>query len=63
MSDEAILYRDDEGEFRWVRKSANGDVVGASTEGYVRKIDAKDNYLRGNTGPDAPELMEENERA
>jgi hypothetical protein len=59
MSDSARLYRDDDGEFRWVRTSSNGDVVGASTEGYSRKIDARENYERGNQGPDAPELVEE----
>lgn len=37
MNDNARLYRDDDGEFRWVRTSANGDVVGAATEGYSRK--------------------------
>jgi uncharacterized protein YegP (UPF0339 family) len=58
MSDTALLYRDDDGEFRWVRTSANGDVVGASTEGYSRKIDARENYLRTN-GVEAPELVEE----
>lgn len=56
--DRADLYVDAEGDYRWVRTSPNGDIVGASTEGYERRIDAVENYGRGNAGPDAPKLEE-----
>jgi uncharacterized protein YegP (UPF0339 family) len=62
VSETAVLYRDDEGQFRWVRKSGNNEIVNASTESYVRKIDAKANYEHV-SGVDAPPLMEEDERA
>jgi uncharacterized protein YegP (UPF0339 family) len=55
MPDRAYLYRDDNKEFRWVRKSANGDRVGAATEGYRSKQHARENYER-TSGPDAPTL-------
>jgi len=34
------LYRDRAGEWRWTLIAANGQKIGASGEGYVRKIDA-----------------------
>lgn len=61
--DKATLYVDDAGEYRWVRVSANGDIVGASTEGYAGEDHARENYARGNTGPDAPELVEEEDES
>lgn len=33
------IYKDNAGEWRWRRKAANGEIVGASTEGYVNKSD------------------------
>jgi uncharacterized protein YegP (UPF0339 family) len=59
--DKAELYVDDAGEWRWVRMAANREIVGASTEGYKNEIEARENYERGNTGPDTPKLEKENE--
>lgn len=56
-TDKSTLYRDSAGEWRWRRVAANGDIVGASTEGYEHENDARANYLR-NEGLDAPELIE-----
>lgn len=33
-------------EWRWKRIAPNGKIVGASTESYRRKIDAKNNFAR-----------------
>jgi uncharacterized protein YegP (UPF0339 family) len=56
VSDTSLLYKDETGTWRWKRTSANGEVVGASTEGYVRRYDCVENYRRIN-GPDAPPLL------
>lgn len=37
--DTVYVYRDSDGDWRWTRQSQNGRTVGASTEGYRRKID------------------------
>jgi len=31
------IYKDKAGEWRWRRTAANGNIVGASTEGYKNK--------------------------
>jgi uncharacterized protein YegP (UPF0339 family) len=57
--DHATLYRDAKGEWRWKRvDSGNHKEVGASTEGYENKSEAKANYrrLNGATGPELIEL-------
>ena len=33
--DKVEIYKDDKGEFRWRRKSPNGEPVSSSGEGYV----------------------------
>lgn len=43
--DKVIMYRSGN-EWRWKRVSTNGRIVGASTEGYKRKIDAMENAYR-----------------
>jgi uncharacterized protein YegP (UPF0339 family) len=59
MSDDvARLYRDRKGEWRWERKAPNGEIVAASSEGYVDEVDAAQNYMRVN-GPGAPVLVYE----
>jgi len=42
-------YKDSAGEWRWRVTASNGEIIGASSEGYVRKIDAVKNVaaLRG----------------
>lgn len=45
------LYQDEHEEWRWTRRAANGEVIGASTEGYTRRTDATDNIVRTQIGP------------
>ncbi len=40
------IYQDKRGEHRWRRKASNGNIVGASCEGYVKRADAKANAQR-----------------
>lgn len=40
------IYTDNAGQWRWRRKSTNGNIVGASTEGYKNKQDCIDNAER-----------------
>ncbi|MEM7614892.1 MAG: DUF1508 domain-containing protein [Pseudomonadota bacterium] len=50
-SDKWEFYEDKRGEHRWRRKASNGQVVGASSEGYKKKSDAEANAARqGYTG-------------
>lgn len=44
--DNWTFYKDGNLEWRWVRKAANGEVVGASTEGYKRKRGCLRNAIR-----------------
>ncbi|PHR60140.1 MAG: hypothetical protein COA43_07515 [Robiginitomaculum sp.] len=39
-------YTDKKGEFRWRRTATNGEVTGASSEGYVKKADCNANAQR-----------------
>ena len=32
-------YEDKKGEWRWRKKASNGEIIGASSEGYVNKKD------------------------
>ncbi len=45
-NDKWEIYADKRGEFRWRRKATNGNIVGASCEGYTKKADAKKNAQR-----------------
>lgn len=42
-TDKWELYQDKRGEWRWRRTAANGNIVGAATEGYVNKSDCEKN--------------------
>ena len=44
--DKFEINRDAKGEYRWTRKAPNGKIVGASTEGYKKKSDCRDNAIR-----------------
>lgn len=48
------FYKDAAGEWRWTRTSPNGNVVGASTQGYKRIGNCKKNAVR-NGAPADPE--------
>lgn len=45
-NDKWEIYEDKRGEFRWRRKATNGNITGASCEGYTKKADAKKNAQR-----------------
>lgn len=45
-NDKWEIYTDKRGEFRWRRKASNGNIVGSSCEGYVKKADCKKNAQR-----------------
>ena len=40
------IYEDGAGEWRWRRTAPNGQIVGASTEGYTNKSDCIANAQR-----------------
>ena len=40
------IYKDKRGEFRWRRTASNGEIVGASSEGYKARKDAEANATR-----------------
>jgi len=44
--DKFEVYEDKRGEYRWRRKASNGQIVGAASEGYKNKSDAKANAER-----------------
>ncbi len=41
--DHTEYYEDKRGKWRWRTWSTNGRIIGASSQGYVTKRDAKDN--------------------
>jgi uncharacterized protein YegP (UPF0339 family) len=45
-SDKWDVYQDKRGEWRWRRAATNGEITGASSEGYVNKSDCKSNAQR-----------------
>lgn len=45
-TDKWEIYQDKKGEYRWRCKSQNGNIVGAATEGYVKKVDCVANAQR-----------------
>jgi len=45
-TDKWEVYKDKKGEYRWRCHSRNGNIVGAATEGYVKKADCVSNAQR-----------------
>ncbi|MFT6556288.1 MULTISPECIES: YegP family protein [Sneathiella] len=45
-NDKWEIYKDKGDEWRWRRTAPNGRIVGASTEGYIKKQDCVDNAIR-----------------
>ena len=39
------FYKDESGEYRWQTKAYNGEIVGASSEGFSGKHGALDNFF------------------
>jgi len=46
QNDKWEFYKDARGDWRWRRVAPNGEIVGASTEGYENKQDCIDNAIR-----------------
>jgi outer membrane protein OmpA-like peptidoglycan-associated protein len=46
MNDTWEFYKDHENKWRWRRTAPNGNIVGATTEGYVNKVDCEGNARR-----------------
>ena len=46
QNDKWEIYIDNAGEWRWRRTATNGNIVGASTEGYVNRSDCESNARR-----------------
>jgi outer membrane protein OmpA-like peptidoglycan-associated protein len=46
MNDKWEFYKDHENKWRWRRTAPNGNIVGATTEGYVNKVDCESNARR-----------------
>ena len=44
------FYKDKKGEIRWRRTASNGEIVGASSEGYKSKKHAEENANRDTSG-------------
>jgi outer membrane protein OmpA-like peptidoglycan-associated protein len=54
MSDKWEFYKDAEDKWRWRRTAPNGNIVGASTEGYANKTDCEGNARRNGLTEDLP---------
>lgn len=46
MTDKWEFFKDNEDKWRWRRTAPNGNIVGASSEGYSNKIDCEGNARR-----------------
>jgi len=45
-SDKWEIYQDRRGKYRWRRKATNGEIMGASTHGFVKRVDCCANAVR-----------------
>ena len=45
-TDKWEIYQDRKGEYRWRCKAQNGNIVGAATEGYKKRVDCVANAQR-----------------
>lgn len=59
MNDKWEFYKDVQDQWRWRRMAANGNIVGAATEGYVNKADCEGNARRN--GWETAEMIEQEE--
>jgi len=57
--DKFEVYKDKRGEFRWRRTASNGEIVGASSEGYTKKADCEANMKRGHVATDKWEFYKD----
>lgn len=51
-NDKWDIYQDKADEWRWRRTAPNGNIVGASTEGYKNRSDCEDNARRNGWSDD-----------
>ena len=58
-NDRFEVYQDRKGEWRWRRTAPNGNVVGASSEGYKAKADCEKNMRRGQVASDKWEFYKD----
>jgi uncharacterized protein YegP (UPF0339 family) len=54
MKDRWEIYKDAEDHWRWRRTAPNGNIVGASTEGYTNKTDCRGNARRNGWREESP---------
>ena len=52
LNDKWEFYKDHENKWRWRRTAPNGNIVGATTEGYVNKADCEGNARRNGWNDD-----------
>jgi outer membrane protein OmpA-like peptidoglycan-associated protein/uncharacterized protein YegP (UPF0339 family) len=52
MNDKWEFYKDAEDKWRWRRTAPNGNIVGASTEGYSNRVDCEGNARRNGLNDD-----------
>jgi uncharacterized protein YegP (UPF0339 family) len=48
--DDWDIYKDSADKWRWRRKAGNGEIVGASSEGYANRADCEANAKRHGFG-------------
>lgn len=46
MNERWEFFQDKQNKFRWRKRTANGKIVAASTQGYSRKADAVKNAVK-----------------
>lgn len=52
MNDKWEVYKDADNQWRWRRTAPNGNIIGASTQGYVNKADCEGNARRNGWSDD-----------
>ena len=57
MNDTWEIYKDVDNQWRWRRTASNGNIVGASTQGYMNKTDCEGNARRN--GWETEEMIEQ----
>lgn len=58
-TDKFEVYQDKRGEWRWRRTASNGQIVGASSEGYDKRGDCEANMKRGPNPSDKWDFYED----
>jgi uncharacterized protein YegP (UPF0339 family) len=61
-NDKFEVYQDKKSEWRWRRTASNGNIVGASSEGYKSRKDAEANMKRGHVPTDKWEFYQDKKK-